>query len=78
MVQWVKHRPEEIAEEIDGISNLLKKEGVTSNENTENFLTLKESLKTTAFWLISLGHAISLLSVSAVVVHLIPHLTLVL
>ena len=78
LVQWVKHRPEEIAEEIDGISNLLKKEGVTSNENTENFLTLKESLKTTAFWLISLGHAISLLSVSAVVVHLIPHLTLVL
>ena len=55
-----------------------KKSVVTSNEKIENFFTLKESLKTSAFWLISLGHAISLLSVSAVVVHLIPHLTLVL
>jgi len=78
LVQWVKHRPDEIAERIDGVSNFSKKAIATFNDHSENFLTFKESLKTSAFWLISLGHAISLLSVSAVVVHLIPHLTLVL
>jgi len=78
LVQWVKHKPEDIEEKVDGVFNFSKNSVVTSNEKIENFLTLNESLKTSAFWLISLGHAISLLSVSAVVVHLIPHLTLVL
>jgi MFS family permease len=32
-------------------------------------------MRTPAFWLISLGHAMALLTVSAVMVHLIPHLT---
>lgn len=36
--------------------------------------TAREALKTSAFWLISLGHGSALLVVSAVMVHLIPHL----
>ena len=36
--------------------------------------TAREAMRTPAFWLISLGHASSLLVVSAMMVHLIPHL----
>ena len=32
-------------------------------------------MRTSAFWLISVGHALALLTVSAVMVHLVPHLT---
>ena len=37
--------------------------------------TAGEALRTRAFWLISFGHAASLLVVSAVMVHLAPHVT---
>ena len=41
----------------------------------QQFLTLRQALRTPAFWFISLGHASALLVVSAVTVHLILHLT---
>jgi MFS family permease len=37
-------------------------------------LTAKEALKTPAFWFLSLGHAASLLVVSSLGLHLIPHI----
>lgn len=37
--------------------------------------TWKQALATRSFWLISIGHAMSLLSVSSILMHLIPHLT---
>ena len=37
--------------------------------------TAREAMRSRAFWLISIGHACSLLTVSAVMVHLVPHLT---
>ena len=37
--------------------------------------TWQQAVKTSSFWLISIGHAMSLLSVSAILMHLIPHLT---
>ena len=37
-------------------------------------MTARQAMRTSAFWLISLGHAIALLSVSTVAVHVIPHL----
>jgi len=37
--------------------------------------TAREAMRTPAFWLISGGHALALLTVSAVMVHLIAHLT---
>jgi MFS family permease len=36
--------------------------------------TVREALRTRAFWLLTLGHSAALASVSAVLVHLIPHL----
>lgn len=37
--------------------------------------TWREAVATRSFWLISIGHAMSLLSVSSILMHLIPHLT---
>jgi MFS family permease len=38
-------------------------------------MTAREALRTRAFWCIAFGHASALLVVSAVMVHLVPHLT---
>jgi MFS family permease len=43
------------------------------DESTDH--TLREALRTRAFWMLSVGHGSALLVVSAVVVHLIPHLS---
>ena len=37
--------------------------------------TAAEAVHTSAFWLLSSGHALALLIVSAVMLHLVPHLT---
>jgi MFS family permease len=37
--------------------------------------TLRQAMRTRAFWALGIGHAAALLVVSAVVVHLVPHLT---
>lgn len=37
--------------------------------------TWRQAISTSSFWLISLGHAMSLLAVSSILMHLIPHLT---
>ena len=75
LVQQIRHRPEEKNEVVDG--NIVV-------ENSNNRLVIKNEiistnwqnvLKTRAFWFISVGHAIALLSVSTVLVHLIPYLT---
>ncbi|MFT5102221.1 MAG: OFA family oxalate/formate antiporter-like MFS transporter [Planctomycetaceae bacterium] len=41
----------------------------------DNSFTWRQAVATKSFWLISVGHAMSLLSVSAILMHLIPHLT---
>ena len=38
-------------------------------------MTAREAMRTRAFWLISLGHSIALLAVSAIMVHLVALLT---
>lgn len=43
-------------------------------EAERNF-TAMQALRTSAFWLITMGHAISLLIISALAVHLVTHLT---
>ena len=37
--------------------------------------TLREALRTRAFWMLGIGHGAALLVVSSVIVHIIPHLT---
>jgi MFS family permease len=74
--QVIKHRPSELGLEPDGIS---KPDDTVRNVkqffNTAIDFTARQAMRTKAFWLISGGHACALLTVSAVMVHLVPHLT---
>ena len=72
VVQVVRHRPEEIGETVDGLGP--PAEDAATSAGGINF-TARQALRTRAFWLISAGHAIALLTVAALLVHLIPHLT---
>lgn len=72
VVQVVRHRPEEIGETVDGLGP--QADGTAAAAGSINF-TARQAMRTRAFWLISVGHAIALLTVASLLVHLIPHLT---
>lgn len=73
LVQLVRHRPEEIGEVADGIpaTGTLAEQQAALGVN----FTAAQAMRTSSFWLISFGHALALLTVSSVMMHLIPHLT---
>ena len=73
LVQLVRHRPEPYGEVPDGIVSTPVSPGMT-NPALQDF-TAREAMRTRSFWLISVGHALALLTVSSVMVHLVPHLT---
>ncbi len=73
MVQMVKHRPEDHGEVPDGID--YDHPDAPAPPRAQVQFTARAAMRTSAFWLISIGHALALLIVSAVIVHLIPHLT---
>lgn len=76
LVQMVRHRPSEIGEMADGTEMPLRDETGGDNAFAGNRdFTAREAMRTSSFWLISIGHACALLVVSAVMVHLVPHLT---
>jgi MFS family permease len=71
-----EHRPEDVGETPDGISS---DKFNTSRDRNFGFsaahrgadFTVKEAVKTRAFWFMALGHGTSLLIVGAVLVHLV-------
>ena len=70
----VRHKPESNGEVPDGIAE--KDEVEKGKEIVERIdFTARQAMASRAFWLIAIGHACSLLTVSAVMVHLVPHLT---
>jgi len=76
LVQVVRHRPADHSEVPDGVE--LDPELADASQNVfaaDQDFTAKQAMRTRAFWLISIGHACALLVVSAVMVHLVPHLT---
>jgi MFS family permease len=77
LVQMVRTEPASSDGEADGLLNrdqALEAGGRVSPADGGGF-TLREAIRTRAFWLISLGHGSALLIVSAVNVHIILHLT---
>jgi MFS family permease len=73
LVQVVRHRPAEVGALPDGAAPLPREPHERAPLNLD--FTAREAMRTWAFWLISGGHALALLTVSAVMVHLVPHLT---
>jgi MFS family permease len=74
LVQYIRHDPEEVGEKVDGIRSERLLQSPSGSKEAHS-MTWREALKTPAFWLISAGHGIALLTVSTVIVHLIPFLT---
>jgi len=72
LVQLVRHRPEEIGEVPDGI--LIHDKNEPARPEQVSF-TWREAVREPSFWLISSGHGLALFTVSAMLAHLIPHLT---
>ena len=69
----IRRRPEDFGTTIDGLPAGLSSEKSVSGSDTADF-TVREALRTPAFWLISLGHGFALLVVHAVNVHAITHM----
>ena len=72
LARVIRSRPEDHGETIDG----LPPEPVVAGQPeapSQRMFTAREALRTSSFWLISIGHSLSLLVVSAVNVHAITH-----
>ena len=76
----VRHRPEPYGYEPDGDPPAHERrptegsDGPAARHTSADF-TARQALRTPAFWYISLGHGSALLVVSAVMVHLVVHIT---
>ncbi|MEE9278473.1 MAG: MFS transporter, partial [Dehalococcoidia bacterium] len=71
LTTFVRHRPEQYGDKIDGINAPRPRRAATPTQDRD--FTAREALRTPAFWYISLGHAAALLVVSALMVHLVLH-----
>jgi MFS family permease len=68
-----RRRPEDVGETIDGLPVVKPREGGNEEPESREF-TAREAVRTSAFWLLSLGHGFALLVVYAVSVHAITHM----
>ncbi len=73
LAMFIRHKPEEKGEVPDGIRT--RDDGTETGSSEPLSLTWAQARKEPSFWLISGGHAFSLLTVSSLLMHLIPHLT---
>ncbi len=73
LAQTVRSRPEDLGLTIDGLPRATETAAKTDAAPRREF-SASEALRTSAFWLISLGHCFSLFVVTAVNVHAITHI----
>lgn len=72
-----RRRPEDFGETVDGLGVQRGKvdvTGVQPETNLEPEFTAKQALRTKAFWLLSAGHGVALIIVTAVNTHAINHM----
>ena len=82
LARMFKRRPEDIGETIDGLPPAARGASAGTAHTTEHAghteeereFTAREAMRTAAFWLLTLGHGMALLVVSAVNVHAITHM----
>ena len=74
LAQVVRHRPEMFGEQPDGGPGPEDTRPARRRPTAVDF-TPREAVRTRAFWCLALGHGAALLVVSAVMVHLIVHMT---
>ncbi len=72
-ISLVRNRPEEIGETVDGEPRPQAGARAEAGGAAPEF-TLAQAVRTRAFWLVSIGHGLALMSVAAVNVHAIVHM----
>ena len=83
LARTIHSRPEDLGQHVDGVAPAVRaaapRAGAAPAEADAAAplpgYTLQEALRTSAFWLLSLGHALALLVVLAVNVHAVTHMT---
>jgi sugar phosphate permease len=77
LAQLVRHRPEPYGFSPDGepLRSHAVIAGADASDPVVVDFTAREAIRTPAFWYVSLGHGSALLVVSAVLVHLVVHVT---
>lgn len=75
IAQVVHHRPEPHGHRPDGEAVGRRPRASAAREAPGVDFTAREALRTKAFWCVSLGHGFGLLVVSAVMVHMMVHVT---
>ena len=70
----IKSRPEDHGETVDGLPPPPPVTGMQPVAGAQREFTAREAIRTAAFWLLALGHGMSLLVVTAVSVHAITHM----
>ena len=73
LARVIRSRPEDHGETVDGLP-LAPRDTGRSQAPSWRAYSAREALRTSAFWLLSIGHGFSLLVVSAVNVHAITHI----
>jgi len=75
MARLFKRRPSDIGETLDGLPPPAPGEAASAEQGSpQREFTAREALRTSAFWLLSLGHGFALFVVTAVNVHAINHM----
>jgi sugar phosphate permease len=74
LASMIRSRPEELGETVDGAPPAPRDESRPAAAPAKHGMSTREALRTSAFWLIALGHAFALLVVSAVNVHAVAHI----
>ena len=76
----VRHRPQELGLLPDGDEPGRPTDGNGASEAGPAYVeevsfTTREAMRTRSFWLLSIGHAAGLMTVGAMLVHFVPHVT---
>jgi len=75
LAQLIRHRPETYGWRVDGDAADAEPAAAAARVPTDVDFTARQAMRTRAFWLISAGHGSALLVVSAVMVHMVVHVT---
>ena len=82
LARTIHSRPEDLGQHVDGVAPAVPAAAQAGAPPADADAsaplpgyTLQEALRTSAFWLLSLGHALALLVVLAVNVHAVTHMT---
>ena len=70
----IRRRPQDYGQTVDGLPPAVVAEGSADAQRDTVEFSAREALRTSAFWLLALGHGFALLVVTAVNVHAISHM----